>query len=193
MEWCPKLLRLKSGKRIWSGKVMMFDHHGAVCIGRKRKCKSQVGVRKLLCRYYWSADAIPFDKEAIETSWRKRARHFLHEDCLTGGIGGELRFISENYFEHLDARWSMWLTWYAVPFAIPLEQFLPKERFKKLLDDLIYWLNKWSNYFLSSIIFATSCNISLIPSQLVKARDKSKVNLGTEQIYSSPNFQNEFI
>jgi hypothetical protein len=104
-----------------------------------------------------------------------------------------LRFISENYFEHLDARWSMWLTWYAVPFAIPLEQFLPKERFKKLLDDLIYWLNKWSNYFLSSIIFATSCNISLIPSQLVKARDKSKVNLGTEQIYSSPNFQNEFI
>ena len=84
---------------------------------------------------------LPFDKEAIETSVKKTGKAIiLHEDCLTGGIGGEIAaFISENYFEHLDApvmRCGSLDT--PVPFAIPLEQnFLPKERFGKILNELL--------------------------------------------------------
>lgn len=84
---------------------------------------------------------LPFDKEAIEASVKKTGKAIiLHEDCLTGGIGGEIAaFISENYFEHLDAPvmrcGSLDMP---VPFAIPLEQnFLPKERFKAMLQALI--------------------------------------------------------
>ncbi|HIF15424.1 MAG TPA: dehydrogenase, partial [Bacteroidetes bacterium] len=48
---------------------------------------------------------LPFDKEAIYETTKKTGKVLiLHEDCLTGGIGGELSaFISENCFEYLDA------------------------------------------------------------------------------------------
>jgi len=84
---------------------------------------------------------LPFDKEAIETSVKKTGKAIiLHEDCLTGGIGGEIAaFISQTCFEYLDApvmRCGSLDT--PVPFAIPLENnFLPKERFKKMLSELI--------------------------------------------------------
>jgi 2-oxoisovalerate dehydrogenase E1 component len=57
----------------------------------------------------------------------------LHEDCLTGGIGGEIAaLINENCFEYLDApvkRVASIDT--PVPFVVQLEQqFLPFERFK---------------------------------------------------------------
>lgn len=60
----------------------------------------------------------------------------LHEDCLTGGIGGEIAsLINENCFEYLDApvkRVASIDT--PVPFVVQLEQqFLPFERFKKEL------------------------------------------------------------
>ncbi|MCY7409328.1 MAG: dehydrogenase E1 component subunit alpha/beta [Chitinophagales bacterium] len=86
---------------------------------------------------------LPFDKEAIETTVKKTGKVIiLHEDCLTGGIGGEIAaWISENFFEHLDApvmRCASLDT--PVPFAIPLENnFLPKERFKKMLSELVYY------------------------------------------------------
>ncbi|MEO6167398.1 MAG: dehydrogenase E1 component subunit alpha/beta [Chitinophagales bacterium] len=84
---------------------------------------------------------LPFDKEAIATTVKKTGKVIiLHEDCLTGGIGGEIAaFISENFFEHLDApvmRCGSLDT--PVPFAIPLENnFLPKERFKGMLAKLL--------------------------------------------------------
>jgi 2-oxoisovalerate dehydrogenase E1 component len=84
---------------------------------------------------------LPFDKEAIKTTVKKTGKAIiLHEDCLTGGIGGEISaWITEHCFEHLDApvmRCGSLDT--PVPFAIPLENnFLPKERFKKMLSELI--------------------------------------------------------
>jgi 2-oxoisovalerate dehydrogenase E1 component len=83
---------------------------------------------------------LPFDKEAIETIVKKTGKAIiLHEDCLTGGIGGEISaWITEHCFEYLDApvmRCGSLDT--PVPFAIPLENnFLPKERFKKMLGEL---------------------------------------------------------
>ncbi|MBX7109414.1 MAG: dehydrogenase E1 component subunit alpha/beta [Chitinophagales bacterium] len=84
---------------------------------------------------------LPFDKEAIAATVKKTGKAIiLHEDCLTGGIGGEIAaYVSENHFEDLDApvmRCGSLDT--PVPFAIPLENnFLPKERFKVALDKLI--------------------------------------------------------
>ena len=48
---------------------------------------------------------LPLDTESVYNSIRKTGRVLiLHEDCLTGGIGGELSaLITENCFESLDA------------------------------------------------------------------------------------------
>src|SRR4030095_3969483 len=84
---------------------------------------------------------LPYDKEAIEASVKKTRKVIsLHEDWLTGGIGGEIAaYISEKCFEHLDApvmRCGSLDT--PVPFAIPLENnFLPKERFREMLTELV--------------------------------------------------------
>ena len=83
---------------------------------------------------------LPLDTEAVYESVRKTGRAIvLHEDCLTGGIGGELAaLITENCFEYLDApvmREASLDT--PVPFAIPLENnFLPKDRFRDKLKRL---------------------------------------------------------
>ncbi|MCD6067193.1 MAG: pyruvate/2-oxoglutarate dehydrogenase complex, dehydrogenase component beta subunit [Bacteroidetes bacterium] len=85
----------------------------------------------------------PLDTETIYTSVKKTGRAFiLHEDTITGGIGGELSaLIAEHCFEYLDApiaREGSLDT--PVPMNADLEiNFLPKERFKnKLLDLLEY-------------------------------------------------------
>ena len=83
----------------------------------------------------------PLDTEAIYASVKKTGRAFiLHEDTLTGGIGGELSaLITENCFEYLDApvmREGSLDT--PVPMNADLEiNFLPKERFKEKLMKLI--------------------------------------------------------
>jgi len=83
---------------------------------------------------------LPWDKEAVEKSVKKTGKVIiLHEDCLTGGIGGEISaWISENCFEFLDApimRSASLDT--PVPFSTNLEKnFLPKERFKEHLKKL---------------------------------------------------------
>ncbi|MBL4862934.1 MAG: dehydrogenase E1 component subunit alpha/beta, partial [Crocinitomicaceae bacterium] len=75
---------------------------------------------------------VPLDTDTIYTSVKKTGRVIvLHEDCMTGGIGGELvALISENCFQYIDApvkRVASLDT--PVPFAADLEkQFLPKER-----------------------------------------------------------------
>jgi 2-oxoisovalerate dehydrogenase E1 component len=75
----------------------------------------------------------PLDTEAIYASVRKTGKVIvLHEDCLTGGIGGELvALINENCFTQLDApvkRVGSLDT--PVPFTNSLEDnFLPKQRF----------------------------------------------------------------
>jgi 2-oxoisovalerate dehydrogenase E1 component len=83
---------------------------------------------------------LPLDKEAIFKAVRKTGKVIvLHEDCMTGGIGGELvALIAENCFESLDApilRVASLDT--PVPFAVNLEeQFLPQERLHEAIKKL---------------------------------------------------------
>jgi len=84
---------------------------------------------------------LPLDQDAIFESVKKTGRVIvLHEDCITGGIGGELSaLIAEHCFEYLDApviRSASLDT--PVPFAGNLEDnFLPKERFASQLEALL--------------------------------------------------------
>lgn len=84
---------------------------------------------------------LPLDVEAIYEAARKTGKVIvLHEDCMIGGIGGELvAMITENCFESLDApvlRVASLDT--AVPFAVGLEkQFLPQARLEEAIDKLL--------------------------------------------------------
>lgn len=84
---------------------------------------------------------LPLDYEAIEMTVKKTNKVIiLHEDTLLGGIGGEISaYISQNLFEYLDApvvRSASLDT--PVPFSPALEKnFLPKERFKRQLEELL--------------------------------------------------------
>ena len=84
---------------------------------------------------------LPWDKETVATSAKKTGRVLvLHEDCMTGGIGGEIAaWISEHCFESLDApvmREASLDT--PVPFAANLESdFLPKKRLSEKLEQLV--------------------------------------------------------
>jgi 2-oxoisovalerate dehydrogenase E1 component len=84
---------------------------------------------------------LPWDKDAVEQTVKKTNRVLiLHEDTLTGGIGGEIAaWISEHCFAHLDApvmRVASLDT--AIPFAPTLEQnFLPKGRLKSKIRELL--------------------------------------------------------
>lgn len=84
---------------------------------------------------------LPLDYEAIRASVQRSGKVLLlHEDTLTGGIGGELAaWISEHCFEYLDApvvRCASLDT--PVPFAIELEQnFMAKSRLHESVQKLI--------------------------------------------------------
>ena len=84
---------------------------------------------------------LPLDKETIFASVKKTGKVIiLHEDTLTGGIGGELSaLITEHCFEFLDApvvRCASLDT--PVPMNEGLEwNFLPKKRFETKLFELI--------------------------------------------------------
>jgi 2-oxoisovalerate dehydrogenase E1 component len=83
----------------------------------------------------------PLDWATIEESVKKTNKALvLHEDNLTGGIGGEIAaYISEHLFEYLDGpvkRVASIDT--PIPFAKPLEaQYLPVTRLKEELLTLI--------------------------------------------------------
>jgi len=84
---------------------------------------------------------LPLDTTAVYNAVNKTGKVIvLHEDCMTGGIGGELvALINENCFNNLDApvkRVASLDT--PIPFAETLEnQFLPKERLKNAVNDLL--------------------------------------------------------
>ena len=84
---------------------------------------------------------LPLDNEAIYEAARKTGKVIvLHEDCMIGGIGGEIvSLITENCFESLDApvlRVASLDT--PVPFAVSLEkQFLPQDRLNKAIDKIL--------------------------------------------------------
>ncbi len=84
---------------------------------------------------------MPIDYQAIRETVEKTNRVLiLHEDSLTGGIGGEISaWISEHCFEHLDApvvRCGSLDT--PIPFSKKLEAvYQPVERFKEKLVELL--------------------------------------------------------
>ena len=84
---------------------------------------------------------LPWDQDTVLESVRKTGRVLvLHEDCLTGGIGGEIAaVIADQAFRFLDApvmRHGAMDT--PVPFALTLEQqFLGVDRFKLKLKALL--------------------------------------------------------
>lgn len=84
---------------------------------------------------------LPWDKGLVSESVKKTGKVIiLHEDTLTGGVGGEIAaYISENLFEYLDGpvvRVASLDT--AVPFTKNLEEnFLPRKRFKEKLLELL--------------------------------------------------------
>ncbi len=87
---------------------------------------------------------VPLDRDAvIETAKKTSKVILLHEDTLTGGLGGELAgIISEHAFEHLDGP----LVRVAapdtpVPYSSPLEEaFLPNV--EKVVEKA-RWLNSY--------------------------------------------------
>jgi len=136
------------------------DEYYTLPFGKARKVKEgdQVTIVSYGLGVHWamdflkehpeiSADLIdlrtlaPLDTEMIYGSVKKTGRAFvLHEDTLTGGIGGEIAaLITENCFEYLDApvmREGSLDT--PVPMNADLEQnFLPKERLKLKLRKLV--------------------------------------------------------
>ncbi|MCL4141028.1 UNVERIFIED_CONTAM: hypothetical protein GTU68_022459 [Idotea baltica] len=84
---------------------------------------------------------MPLDKEAIFESVRKTGKAIvLHEDSITGGIGGEIvALIVEHCFERLDApvkRCGALDT--PVPFAPALEEnYMPVNRFETAMEELL--------------------------------------------------------
>ncbi|MFT6921719.1 MAG: 2-oxoisovalerate dehydrogenase E1 component [Crocinitomicaceae bacterium] len=84
---------------------------------------------------------LPLDTDTIYDSVKKTGKVVvLHEDCMTGGVGGEIvALISENCFQYLDApvkRVASLDT--PVPFAEDLEkQFLPKLRLDEAIASVL--------------------------------------------------------
>mgnify|MGYP002778133966 FL=1 len=84
---------------------------------------------------------LPWDQEAVAATVKKTSRVLiLHEDTLTGGIGGEIAaWITEHCFEYLDApvmRVASLDT--AIPFAPTLERnFLPVGRIRGAIERLM--------------------------------------------------------
>ncbi len=80
---------------------------------------------------------LPWDKEAVREAVKKTGKVMVfHEDCLTGGVGGEIAaWIGEHCFTFLDAPVMRTGSLDSpVPFNLHLEQnFLPKQR---IVDDL---------------------------------------------------------
>lgn len=86
---------------------------------------------------------LPLDYGAIASSVKRTGKVLvLHEDTLTGGIGGEIAaWISEHCFDYLDApvmRCASLDT--PVPFSAPLENnFLAKSRLGEYVDRLLQY------------------------------------------------------
>jgi len=105
--------------------------HWALEISREFDSVEIIDLRSLL----------PWDTDAVRESVIKTSRALvLHEDTLTGGIGGEIAaWIGENLFQYLDApvmRCGSLDT--AVPFSSKLEEnFLPKGRLREKIKELL--------------------------------------------------------
>ena len=139
---------------------MVPDEHYTVEIGKARRVQtgSDISIITYGMGVHWATDyaakhtdisfdildlrsLLPLDYCAIKESVLRTGKVLLlHEDTLTGGIGGELAaWIAEHCFEHLDApimRCASLDT--PVPFAIELEQnFMANSRLDNVVQKLL--------------------------------------------------------
>jgi 2-oxoisovalerate dehydrogenase E1 component len=86
---------------------------------------------------------LPLDYDAVRAAVRKTGKVLLlHEDTLTGGIGGELAaWIAENCFEWLDGPVLRCASLDSpVPFNIELEKnFMAKSRMEEMIERLLQY------------------------------------------------------
>lgn len=137
----------------------VYDDYYEIAIGKARLVKEgdEVSIITYGAGVHWAtqhcaaagidADIIdlrtllPWDKDAVAASVRKTGKAFiLHEDSLTGGVGAEIAaHISQHCFKNLDAPVMRSGSLDSpVPFNVALEQnYLPKERFKAELNELL--------------------------------------------------------
>lgn len=136
------------------------DDYYTVEIGRAKQVREgeDVSIITYGMGVHWAADVLkknenisadvidlrtlmPWDKEAVEKSVKKTGKVLiLHEDTLSGGIGGEISaWITEHCFNYLDApviRVASLDT--PVPFSLELEKnFLANSRLEEKLNYLI--------------------------------------------------------
>lgn len=139
---------------------MVPDEYYTIEIGKARQVQegSDISIITYGAGVHWATDyaaqhqdisfdildlrsLLPLDYDAIKTSVQRTGKVLLlHEDTLTGGIGGELSaWISEHCFQYLDApiiRCASLDT--PIPFAIELEQnFMAKGRLHECIQKLL--------------------------------------------------------
>jgi Pyruvate/2-oxoglutarate dehydrogenase complex, dehydrogenase (E1) component, eukaryotic type, beta subunit len=139
---------------------MVPDEHYTIEIGKARQVQEgrDISIITYGAGVHWATDyakqqtdisfdildlrsLLPLDYDAIRQSVERTGKVLiLHEDTLTGGIGGELSaWISEHCFTSLDApimRCASLDT--PVPFAIELEQnFMAKSRLDECVQKLM--------------------------------------------------------
>ncbi len=129
-------IEIGKARTVTTGEELSIITYGAAVHWAVEECQKQgidadiIDLRTLL----------PWDKDAVEATVKKTGRVLLlHEDTLTGGIGGEIAaWIAENCFQYLDApvmRVGSLDT--AVPLAKDLEEhFLAKKRLAAALEKL---------------------------------------------------------
>ena len=110
------------------GSTVHLSLHAAASLAKEGYSVEVVDLRSIM----------PFDRELILGSAKKTGKVLVvHEDTLTGGIGGELAgIIADEAFDHLDGpvkRVAALDT--PLPFSLPLEEFfLPNQ--EKIADAL---------------------------------------------------------
>ncbi len=139
---------------------MVPDEYYTIEIGKARQVQegSDISIITYGAGVHWATDyaaqhpdisfdildlrsLLPLDYDAIEASVQRTGKVLiLHEDTLTGGLGGELSaWISEHCFQYLDApiiRCASLDT--PIPFAIELEQnFMAKGKLDESVQKLL--------------------------------------------------------
>ena len=131
-------IEIGKAKVVQYGEDISIITYGAACIGR---LNMQMQHEDISIDILDLRTLLPLDYDAIKASVERTGKVLiLHEDTLTGGIGGEIAaWISEHCFEMLDApvmRCASLDT--PIPFNIELEKnFLAKARLDESVQKLM--------------------------------------------------------
>lgn len=132
-------LEIGKGKRLQSGEDLSIITYGYGVVWAKEAIE-RLGIQGQVDLIDLRS-LLPWDKELVRETVLKTGKVLIcHEDCLTGGIGGEIAaWIAEHCFQYLDApimREASLDT--PVPFAPALEEnFLPYKRIEEKITQLL--------------------------------------------------------